>query len=150
MSGSCHVEHDWFGAFLGCFLLAGLAFSYLPQIVRFVRGKNSLGFSPWYLLLGVTAHNSGFFNVLSLQWGVVRCCPELGTGLCLEGLLGVLQVGLQWLLGLVVYVSLYLEQTRTRSNTNVPQVRSIPLLLSRGGTVRERNRSFWRRGRRRR
>lgn len=104
-SGECHAVHDWFGSLLGALLLTGLVLSYLPQILLIILAKNSLGLSPWFLLLGATSSASGFFNVLTLQWGVARCCPSLGVGLCLESLIGLMQVGLQWALGLIMYAA---------------------------------------------
>lgn len=98
------MQHDPFGTLLGVFLLAGLVISALPQIIRMVRKGNSFGYSPWFLLLGSTSSASAWVNVVALQWGVVRCCPTLGVGLCLEGLLGAIQVGVQWGLGFLLCV----------------------------------------------
>ena len=98
----CQPTHDWVSLSLSTFLCFGLVVSYLPQLLRIVTRKSSLGFSPWFLLLGATSSASSFLNVVALQWGVVRCCARLTAGQCLESLLGVIQVGLQWLLFVTV------------------------------------------------
>jgi hypothetical protein len=36
--------------------------------------------------------------MVTLQWGVIKCCRVVSTGSCLEGLGGVIQVGFQWIL----------------------------------------------------
>ncbi|CAO1629794.1 unnamed protein product [Parajaminaea phylloscopi] len=94
----CTPEHDVWALGLGIFLCVGLVISYLPQILRIILKKSSLGFSPWFLLLGATSSASSFLNVVTLQWGTIQCCTKITTGQCLESLVGVFQVGMQWLL----------------------------------------------------
>ena len=67
------------------------------QHYRIIRNKTSEGISPWYLLLGSTSAASSLLNILVLQWHVLRCCSHWGFGGCLENVLGILQIGLQWL-----------------------------------------------------
>ncbi|KAJ9477165.1 hypothetical protein PHBOTO_000823 [Pseudozyma hubeiensis] len=102
--GSCHVHQDPVAVYISAFLCVGLIISYLPQIFRIVRNKSSQGFSPWFLLLGATSSASSFLNVVALQWGIVRCCPSLPILECAESLLGIFQVGLQWLMFASVFV----------------------------------------------
>ncbi|CDR88329.1 uncharacterized protein SPSC_04156 [Sporisorium scitamineum] len=97
-NGSCHVHHDPVAVYLSIFLCVGLVVSYLPQIFRIILKKSSQGFSPWFLLLGATSSASSFLNVVALQWGIVSCCPSLPALECTESLLGILQVGLQWIM----------------------------------------------------
>ncbi|EST09670.1 Cystinosin/ERS1p repeat [Kalmanozyma brasiliensis GHG001] len=101
---TCHIHHDPVAVYLSTFLCVGLVVSYLPQIVRIIRNKSSQGFSPWFLLLGATSSASSFLNVVALQWGIVRCCPSLPSLECAESLLGILQVGLQWIMFASVFV----------------------------------------------
>ena len=103
-NGSCHVDHDPVAVYLSTFLCVGLVVSYLPQIIRIVLNKSSQGFSPWFLLLGATSSASSFLNVVALQWGIVLCCPSLPALQCTESLLGIFQVGLQWLMFATVFV----------------------------------------------
>jgi PQ loop repeat len=93
----CPSEHDGVATGLAVFLLVGIVVSYLPQIVRIIVKKSSLGFSPWFLLLGATSSASSFLNVVALQWGLVRCCSMVSTSICAESMLGIAQVALQWL-----------------------------------------------------
>ncbi|KAI3481511.1 hypothetical protein L1887_56058 [Cichorium endivia] len=101
---SCHVQHDPVAVYLSTFLCVGLIVSYLPQILRIVLNKSSQGFSPWFLLLGATSSASSFLNVVALQWGIIRCCPSVPGLECTESLLGIFQVGLQWLMFATVFV----------------------------------------------
>lgn len=55
----------------------GLIVSYLPQIIRILIKKTSLGFSPYFLFLGATSSASSFLNVVSLQWAIITCCQWL-------------------------------------------------------------------------
>lgn len=95
-SSSCTPHHSLPTLLLGLFLCLGLVISYLPQLYRIIHLRSSLGFSPWFLLLGATSSASTFLNVVALQWNSVRCCKVLSKGECAEGLVGVMQVGLQW------------------------------------------------------
>lgn len=70
-------DHDATTYYLSIFILIGLLGSYLPQHYRIIASRSSEGFSPWFLLLGATSSASSFFNVVTLQWGVVRCCKYL-------------------------------------------------------------------------
>lgn len=129
---TCKPIHDPISMSLSIFLSFGLIISYLPQIIRIVRNQSSLGFSPWFLLLGATSSASSFLNIVALQWGIVRCCSEVvsqvdsllegGTGsklrrshlslfpfhciqspgACAESMLGIVQVGLQWLMFIIM------------------------------------------------
>lgn len=102
--GSCKPHHSTLETSLSLFLCLGLIVSYLPQVIRIIVKKSSLGFSPYFLFLGATSSASSFLNVVSLQWAVISCCQWISTGACAESLLGILQVGLQWLLFMVVFV----------------------------------------------
>lgn len=110
MSESCTPHHDWFTATLTFGLCCGLVISYVPQLYRIVHKGSSEGFSPWFLLLGSTSAASGFFNMITMQWRVARCCAVLSMGSCLETVAGIIQVGLQWLFFtsiLVLYMLYY-------------------------------------------
>ncbi|KAE8219380.1 hypothetical protein CF319_g6920 [Tilletia indica] len=101
---SCAPEHDPIALSLSIFLCIGLIVSYLPQVVRIIHKKSSLGFSPWFLLLGATSSSSSFLNLVALQWGLVRCCNVVSAGACAESMMGIVQVMLQWLLFNVILV----------------------------------------------
>ncbi|PBK76096.1 hypothetical protein ARMSODRAFT_950480 [Armillaria solidipes] len=96
MSESCTPTHDWFTATLTFGLCTGLVISYVPQHLRIIQKGSSEGFSPWFLFLGSTSSASGLLNMVTMQWGIVRCCRFFSFGSCLEMTAGVIQVGLQW------------------------------------------------------
>ncbi|CAE6343361.1 unnamed protein product [Rhizoctonia solani] len=105
----CKPHHDLFTLVLSSGLITGLILSYVPQHSIIIRNKTSEGLSPWYLLLGSTSAAAGFINVLTLQWGLVRCCKHITAGACLESVLGVIQVFFQWFMfsGIFVLYLLY-------------------------------------------
>ncbi|KAK2057354.1 ATP synthase F0 [Colletotrichum caudatum] len=80
-------------------ILLGLVVSYLPQHYRIITRGTSEGISPWFVLLGVTSATSGFANILTVAPSRrdIACCSELGTFECAAGLLGIAQLGMQWI-----------------------------------------------------
>lgn len=100
----CKSEHSKIQTGLSLFLCMGLVISYLPQLFRIILKRSSIGFSPWFLFLGATSSASSFLNVVTLQWPTVSCCQYLTLGACAESLLGIVQVGLQWLLFMSVAI----------------------------------------------
>jgi len=73
--------------------------SYLPQHYRIISRGTSEGISPYFILLGVTSATSGFANILTLPQSRqdVGCCSELDKFHCIAGLLGIAQLGVQWI-----------------------------------------------------
>lgn len=100
----CKPHHDWFAATLTFGLICGLIVSYLPQHHRIISTKSSEGFSPWYLLLGSTSAATAMWNVISMQWGIIRCCREINIGSCVEMTAGILLVSIQWFMFTMVFV----------------------------------------------
>ncbi|WFD35339.1 hypothetical protein MCUN1_002190 [Malassezia cuniculi] len=101
---NCDLGHDASAFFLSTVVCVGIVLSYLPQIARIVITGSSIGLSPWFLFLGVTASTSSFFNVVTLQWGVLRCCSQLSASRCIEHSMGIIQTGLQWLSFCVIFI----------------------------------------------
>ena len=87
--------HDPVQYTMAVVVAVGLLLSYLPQHYRIITNKTGEGFSPWYLLLGSTSSISSLLNVVTLQWGVVRCCQEWSSGACFENVLGIIQIFIQ-------------------------------------------------------
>ncbi|KIJ62104.1 hypothetical protein HYDPIDRAFT_189188 [Hydnomerulius pinastri MD-312] len=104
VSETCHFETDWATNALTGFLIYGLIVSYVPQHLRIIRAGTSVGFSPWFLLLGSTSSAAGMLNMITLQWPVIRCCREVSFGKCIEITAGVFQVGVQWLFFTIILV----------------------------------------------
>ncbi|KAH8836755.1 hypothetical protein MCOR27_008944 [Pyricularia oryzae] len=88
------------------FILVGMLISYLPQHYRIISRGTSEGISPYFVLLGVTSATSGFANILTLPQSRqdVTCCKDLDTFHCLAGLLGIAQLGVQWICFAVILV----------------------------------------------
>lgn len=80
-------------------ILVGILISYLPQHYRIVSRRTSEGISPWFVLLGTTSATSGFANILFVRDSreAIACCSQVETSECLAGLLGIAQLGLQWI-----------------------------------------------------
>jgi len=80
-------------------IVVGLLVSYLPQMVRIISRGTSEGISPYFILLGTTSATSGFANILLLKQSRqdIACCNELETLHCVAGLLGIAQLGVQWI-----------------------------------------------------
>ncbi|KAF9050191.1 hypothetical protein BJ165DRAFT_1457084 [Panaeolus papilionaceus] len=116
MFDECTPEHDWFNTFLTYGLCVGLVISYLPQHLRIILKKSSEGLSPVYLLLGTGSAIAAFFNMITLQAPLVKCCSKVSLGECAEMTAGVLQLGIQWFcfsLVFVLYMKYYPERLKT-------------------------------------
>ncbi|KAL1845408.1 hypothetical protein VTK73DRAFT_585 [Phialemonium thermophilum] len=102
-------------------ILVGLLISYLPQMVRIISRGTSEGISPYFILLGTTSATAGFANILLLPESRqdVACCKELETFNCVAGLLGIAQLGVQWICFTFIFV-LFLVFFRY-DTSNVPE-----------------------------
>ncbi|MCJ1252218.1 hypothetical protein MMC24_000022 [Lignoscripta atroalba] len=80
------------------FILLGILISYLPQHHRIISRRSSEGISPYFVLLGTTSGTCAFANILLLgtSRADIACCREISGFECFAGLLGILQVGVQW------------------------------------------------------
>lgn len=109
------------GIIVAIIILIGMLISYLPQHYRIISRKTSEGISPYFVLLGVTSATSGFANILTLPQSRqdVGCCKELDTFHCMAGLLGIAQLGVQWICFAFILV-LFLVFFRS-SGTEVPE-----------------------------
>ncbi|KAI7822616.1 hypothetical protein BC939DRAFT_453782 [Gamsiella multidivaricata] len=108
--GECIDRHSDFELALSLFILVGMVVSYLPQHFRIIHKGTSEGISPWFLLLGTISASSTFLNIVVLQWKVILCCGVLSLGPCLESILGIAQLGVQFVmfgLVLVLYLIYY-------------------------------------------
>ncbi|KAL2015690.1 hypothetical protein VTK56DRAFT_5025 [Thermocarpiscus australiensis] len=87
-------------------IVIGMLISYLPQHVRIIQRGTSEGISPYFVLLGTTSATSAFANILLLPKSRqdVACCRELETFHCVAGLLGIAQLGVQWICFTFIFV----------------------------------------------
>ena len=83
--------------------------SYMTQHYRIISRGTSEGISPYFVLLGVTSANSQFANILSLpeSRADVACCKEVSPFECTAGLLGIVQIGAQWICFAIMFVILF-------------------------------------------
>ncbi|KAJ5591186.1 hypothetical protein N7450_005158 [Penicillium hetheringtonii] len=88
-----------FQSVLSVLIIFGILFSYLPQHARIISRRSSFGISPYFILLGTTSGTSAFVNILVFPKTSqdVGCCQEISGMACFAGLLGVFQMGMQWL-----------------------------------------------------
>lgn len=79
--------------------MLGLVVSYLPQHWKIIKNGSSAGLSPWWVMLGTVSSIAGIGCVVSLPdtRHDVACCSEISATACSAALLGVVQVGTQWL-----------------------------------------------------
>lgn len=70
----------------------------MPQHYRIISRGTSEGISPYFVLLGTTSATAGFTNILTLPKSIqdAGCCKELETFECVAGVLGIVQLGVQW------------------------------------------------------
>ncbi|KAK4651833.1 hypothetical protein QC762_600190 [Podospora pseudocomata] len=87
-------------------IVVGMLISYLPQHFRIISRGTSEGISPYFILLGTTSATSAFANILLLPQSRqdVACCKELETLHCVAGLLGIAQLGVQWICFTFIFV----------------------------------------------
>ncbi|KAK3938200.1 hypothetical protein QBC46DRAFT_365620 [Diplogelasinospora grovesii] len=87
-------------------IVIGMLISYLPQHARIIQRRTSEGISPYFILLGTTSATSAFANILLLPKSRqdVACCKELETFHCVAGLLGIAQLGVQWICFTFIFV----------------------------------------------
>ena len=80
--------------------------SYMTQHYRIISRGTSEGISPYFVLLGVTSANSQFANILSLpeSRADVACCKEVSPFECTAILLGIVQIGAQWVCFAIMFV----------------------------------------------
>ncbi|KAK8010844.1 ATP synthase F0 [Apiospora arundinis] len=92
--------------FVSILIIIGILFSYLLQHYRIISRGTSEGISPYFVLLGVTSANSQFANILALPQSRadVECCKQVSGFECAAGLLGIAQIGVQWICFAVVLV----------------------------------------------
>ncbi|KAL7805425.1 hypothetical protein V8C26DRAFT_417907 [Trichoderma gracile] len=122
MSSTCEAlkTPSYMELIVSIIILLGLLISYLPQHYRIISRGTSEGISPYFVLLGTTSATAGFANILTVAPSrkAIGCCRELETFECAAGLLGVAQLGTQWLCFTAILI-LFLIFFRYRE-ANVP------------------------------
>ncbi|KAJ5648266.1 hypothetical protein N7490_004638 [Penicillium lividum] len=105
---------------LSVLIIFGILISYLPQHIRIITRRTSFGISPYFVLLGTTSGTSAFANILVFPKTAqdVACCKEIDGLACFAGLLGVFQVGMQWLSFFSILLLFVIYFPRATSPTN--------------------------------
>ncbi|KAI2636188.1 ATP synthase F0 [Xylaria nigripes] len=123
MEDRCQLlrEGGFINFFVSILIVLGILVSYITQHYRIISRGSSEGISPYFVLLGVTSANAQFGNILSLpeSRADVACCKEVSPLECTAGLLGIAQIGTQWICIAVILV-LFLVFFR-RDDANVDE-----------------------------
>ncbi|EGO00741.1 hypothetical protein SERLA73DRAFT_86992 [Serpula lacrymans var. lacrymans S7.3] len=101
---TCSSEPEIFTTVLTVGLTSMLLLSFGSQHYKIISTNLSLGFSPWFLLLGAVSSTGTLLDIWMLQWDIVKCCKQVSAGVCITSLGGVFQVSLQWLLFNITFV----------------------------------------------
>jgi cystinosin len=91
---------------IGYIILVGIILSYIPQYVKIVRNKSSLGISELYLVIGYLSSTTSWNNGFIFYYPIWESCK--GFYQCNDETLGFIQLVVQWLSMLVFYI-LYLK-----------------------------------------
>ncbi|OQD75922.1 hypothetical protein PENDEC_c005G07167 [Penicillium decumbens] len=114
---------------LSILIIIGILVSYLPQHIRIISRRSSFGISPYFVLLGTTSGTSSFANILVFPKTAhdFACCSQISGLACFAGLLGVFQIGMQWLCFFSILLLFVVYFPRATSPTNpVEPVSSTP------------------------
>jgi len=82
----------------GILVTTVLVLSYVPQIMKLIKTKNSYGISSYAQMLSFTAQTLTLFNIFLLQQKLISCCilGKYSIPSCMGYLIGFIQVFLQW------------------------------------------------------
>ncbi|KAI5196339.1 hypothetical protein E4T38_08574 [Aureobasidium subglaciale] len=102
------AESEYWGVLevFSCQLVLGILISYIPQHVKIIRHGTSAGLSPWWVLLGTISSIAALANILVLPSSQhdMACCREISGKACGAALLGVVQIGVQWVCFMTIMV----------------------------------------------
>ena len=80
-------ELTWFEIFVGSCILIYTFFSMLPQPLRIIKKRSSMGVSPFFLLLISINTITGFINSTIINYPYMQSCPSIGYDACIPSLL---------------------------------------------------------------
>ncbi|KAJ4390064.1 hypothetical protein N0V93_007537 [Gnomoniopsis smithogilvyi] len=109
-------------------IVIGMLISYMPQHYRIIVRGTSEGISPYFVLLGTTSATAGFANILTLPKSIqdAGCCKELDTFECMAGVLGIVQLGVQWVCFAFVFVLFLVFFRYTNANVSEEELEMAP------------------------
>lgn len=102
-------------------IAVGIVISYVPQYVKIVQTRTSVGLSPTFLFLISVAGFSAMSNLVLLSSLSLPCCSELTGFECVNSQVSLIQVGLQAISTLFIPL-LCVIYTNTPDNTEYEQV----------------------------
>jgi len=82
----------------------GIVISYIPQHVKIIRTRSSVGLSPVFLLLSSLSGIASTANLITLSFLSLPCCTELTPFECINSQISLIQVGLQTISTLLIVV----------------------------------------------
>lgn len=82
----------------------GIVISYVPQHVKIVQTRSSIGLSPVFLLLSSLSGIAATSNLILLSYISLPCCTTLTPFECVNSQISLIQVGLQTISTLLIVV----------------------------------------------
>ncbi|KAI3343013.1 ATP synthase F0 [Ustulina deusta] len=130
MEDRCQLlrEGGFTNFFISILILLGILLSYITQHYRIISRGSSEGISPYFVLLGVTSANAQFGNILALpeSRADVACCKEVSPFECTAGLLGIAQIGTQWVCFATILVLFLVFFRRDDADISIEELERDP------------------------
>uniref|UniRef100_A0A1D1XIM6 Uncharacterized protein C4C5.03 n=1 Tax=Anthurium amnicola TaxID=1678845 RepID=A0A1D1XIM6_9ARAE len=101
---TCISDNKPIDVYLSVMIAIGVLISFLPQIYKIINYKTSEGISPWFLMLGTMSSTCVLFNIVILQFNVIKCCQVVSGITCFENTLGIIQLAVIWFMCLLIFV----------------------------------------------
>ncbi|RIA87969.1 hypothetical protein C1645_695548 [Glomus cerebriforme] len=100
----CISDNQPIDVLLSILVAFGLLISFFPQVRKIIKYKTSEGISPWFLMLGTMSATCILFNIVILQFKVIKCCQFDPVITCFENMLGIIQLAILWFMCMVILV----------------------------------------------
>lgn len=98
----CISNNEIIDVLLSVLVALGLLISFLPQVYKIIKYKTSEGISPWFLMFGTISVTCILFNIVILQFRIIKCCRIVPGLTCLENTLGIIQLAILWFMCVLV------------------------------------------------
>ena len=108
----CHKDNNYLSIVVGTIIILSIVLTYLPQYLKIIRGRTTVGISYLYLLLGNISNFTNFFGSLLLNYGLVDCCTKISAGKCINILLPIYQLFTPWLCIFILYIIFLIYDNR--------------------------------------
>lgn len=106
INSSCSIyENPLKSTFITSVIISlGIVISYIPQHIKIVQTRSSVGLSPVFLLLSSLSGIAATSNLILLSFISIPCCTELTYFECINSQISLIQVGLQTISTLLIVV----------------------------------------------